>query len=310
MEQQTADQEQPFNIVVRGPNGEKAEIAVMPFDAAISIRERLVSYYSFSAYTCYHFEVDMKPGRKVIDLDTCFSEYDFIKEGSIFYLVCDQYNRYAAREHIKHTVALVSDNLPLLGLLLKKQDDEIPQCLIDFQAILNAAEEKKDTKGMELKEQYCDEATIAKDQAMKTEISKPSFPIRFNLESFNQTRNLLSEKKVLPLVSMQMSAYNPASATRELMGDLLYLRVRSVHFSHCRLSLMKIPFSTSPAAPAVSSSISLPILPSILPPLLPSLLFIPLSAACSLPSLPCLLSGMPSVSRKVTRSRRFLSRTC
>lgn len=225
MEQQNVEQEQPINIVVKGPNKEKVEFAVMPFDAAISIRERLISYYSFSAYTCYHFEVDNKPGRKIIDLDVPFSEYDFIKEGSIFYLVPDQYNRYAAREHIKHTVALVSDNLPLLGLLLKKQDEDIPQCLIDFQNILDAAEEKKDTKGMELKEVYCNEATIAKDQELKTEISKPVFPIRFDLDSFNHTHNLLSEKKELPLSGLQMSAFNPVSANRELMGDLLYLRV-------------------------------------------------------------------------------------
>ena len=254
MEQQNTNQEQPFTIIVKGPNGEKASFAVMPYDAAISIRERLVSYYSFSAYTCYHFEVDMKPGRKVIDLETPFSEYDFIKADSIFYLVCDQYNRFAAREHIKHTVALISDNLPLLGLLLKKQDDEIPQCLVDFQAILDAAEEKKDTKTMELKEHYCDEATIAKDQTLKTEISKPSFPIHFNLESFNQTHELLSEKKELPLVSLQMSAYNPTSAARELMGDLLYLRV-FIHYSlflFYRLLLRKIQFIILQVVPVVS----------------------------------------------------------
>lgn len=259
MEQQNGAQEQPFNIVVKGPNGEKVEFAVMPYDAAVSIKERLISYYSFSAYTCYHFEVDMKPGRKIIDLDTCFSEYDFIKEGSIFYLVCDQYNRFAAREHIKHTVALMSDNLPLLGLLLKKQDDEVPECLVEFQKILDAAEEKKDTKEMVLKDQYCDEATIAKDQALKSEISKPSFPIRFNLESFNQTRNLLTEKKELPLVSLHMSAYNPTSATRELMGDLLYLRVVTkesavYHITSCSSGFFVNQSTDSSFDPAVSTT--------------------------------------------------------
>lgn len=226
MEQQPMAEEKPFNIVIKGPNGEKVEFAVMPYDSSLSLKERLLSYYSFSIYSCYHFEVDMKPGRKAINDMSTFSEYDFIREGSTFFLVCDQYNTLAAREHVKRTVALVSDNLPLLGLLLKKGEDELPESLNDFVNIMKTAEEDKENASkLKMKEHYFDEATVAKDQTLKSEIDKPTFPITFNLESFNSTHRLLSEKKELPLASMSMPAFNPPTPNRQLIGDLLYIRV-------------------------------------------------------------------------------------
>ena len=168
----------------------------------------------------------MKPGRRAISDMSTFGEYDFIHEGSTFYLVCDPYNTLVAREHIKRTVALVSDNLPLLGLLLKKQDDEVPESLTDFANIMKTAEEDKDkARGMKLTEHYFDEATIAKDQTLKSEIDKPAFPITFNLESFTATHNLLGEKKELPVASMSLPAYNPPTPNRQLVGDLVYVRV-------------------------------------------------------------------------------------
>ena len=226
MQQQAMAEEKPFNIVVKGPNGEKVEFAVTSYDSSLSLKERLLSYYSFSIYSCYHFEVDMKPGRRAISDMSTFGEYDFIREGSTFYLVCDPYNTLAAREHIKRTVALVSDNLPLLGLLLKKQDDEVPESLTDFVNIMKTAEEDKDkARGMKLTEHYFDEATIAKDQTLKSEIDKPAFPITFNLDSFTATHNLLGEKKELPVASMSLPAYNPPTPNRQLVGDLVYVRV-------------------------------------------------------------------------------------
>ena len=97
MEQQPENQEQSFNIVVKGPKGEVVTLAVSPFDSAASLKAGFLSYYSLVPYSCYHLEVDAKPGRKQIDENTEFSNYDFIKEGSTFFLVCDQYNTLAVR---------------------------------------------------------------------------------------------------------------------------------------------------------------------------------------------------------------------
>ena len=114
----------------------------------------------------------------------------------------------------------------MLGLLLKKQDDEVPESLTDFVNIMKTAEEDKDkARGMKLTEHYFDEATIAKDQTLKSEIDKPAFPITFNLESFTATHNLLGEKKELPVASMSLPAYNPPTPNRQLVGDLVYVRV-------------------------------------------------------------------------------------
>ena len=114
----------------------------------------------------------------------------------------------------------------LLGLLLKKQDDEVPESLTDFANIMKTAEEDKDkARGMKLTEHYFDEATIAKDQTLKSEIDKPAFPITFNLESFTATHNLLGEKKELPVASLSLPAYNPPTPNRQLVGDLVYVRV-------------------------------------------------------------------------------------
>ena len=231
MEQTTSNQEDSFNIIVKGPKGEVVSLAASSFDSATSLRERLLSYYSLAPYSCYHFEVDMKPGRKQIDSVAEFSNYDFIKEGTVFYLVCDQYNTLAAREHIKQTIASVSGNLPLIGLLLKKQDDELPESLVTFYKL--ASEAKKDTPvdlSTQLKECYFDKETIEKDQSLKSEISKPTFPVMFNPESFNATQSLLSEKKQQPLQSFMMSAYNPPCSNRQLVGDLLYVRVCELVF--------------------------------------------------------------------------------
>ena len=130
--------------------------------------------------------MDAKPGRKQIDENTEFSNYDFIKEGSTFFLVCDQYNTLAVREHIKQTVASVSGNLPLLGLISKKQEEVLPQSLLDFHKLVSEADKTK---------------------------------------SFNYTSDLLNKKKEYPLRSMILPAYNPPRTSRQLVGDLLYLRV-------------------------------------------------------------------------------------
>lgn len=65
---------------------------------------------------------------------------------------------------------------------------------------------------MKLTEHYFDEATIAKDQTLKSEIDKPAFPITFNLDSFTATHNLLGEKKELPVASMSLPGVQPADA--------------------------------------------------------------------------------------------------
>ena len=170
--------------------------------------------------------MDAKPGRKQIDENTEFSNYDFIKEGSTFFLVCDQYNTLAVREHIKQTVASVSGNLPLLGLISKKQEEVLPQSLLDFHKLVSEADKTKpiDLNG-KLKEYYFDEETVKKDQELKSEIAKPTFPIKFNPESVNYTSDLLNKKKEYPLRSMILPAYNPPRTSRQLVGDLLYLRV-------------------------------------------------------------------------------------
>lgn len=230
MEQQPESVEQSFNIVVKGPKGEMVSFPASPLDNIASLRERLLTYYSFAPYSCYHFEVDAKPGRKHPDEVAEFAQYEYIKEGTVFYLVCDQYNTLAARTHIKQTVASVSGNLPLLGLLLKKQDDEIPASLLAYHKLISEAEKDKPIvlEG-NLKENYFDKETVEKDQDLKSEIAKPTFPLAFNLEAFNETKTLLTEKKYLPLKSIHMSAYNPPNSNRKLVGDLLYLRVRYPH---------------------------------------------------------------------------------
>ena len=259
MEQQPEGVEQSFNIVVKGPKGEMVSFSISSIDAVTSLKERLLTYYSFAPYSCYHFEVDAKPGRKQIDDMTEFGQNEYIKEGSVFYVVCDQYNTLAARNHIKQTVASVSGNLPLLGLLLKKQDDEIPASLLAYHKLLTKAEKDKPIvlEG-NVKETYFDRETVEKDQNLKVDIVKPVFPAKFDLQAFNEMKTLLAEKKYIPLKSLHMSAYNPPSSNRKLVGDLLYLRVCRFPVSLAyllisRSSLTRRKCSTSLAVPAVSS---------------------------------------------------------
>ena len=233
MSQQPAEKTIEYNVVIKGPNGEKVEVTVTPSDTAASMRERVIAFYSLSAYSNFHFEVDAKPSRIRLDEVTPFEEVKEIKEGVLFYLVCDQYTTTTAREHIKRTVALVSDTLPLVMLVAKKQAEDIPQSVLRFHQLLNASEEdKQPSEDMKLQETYFEKEVIEKDQLLKSEIDKPAFPIKFNLESFAKTHALLSEKKEYPIRSMQMAAYNPPTANRQLIGDLVYLRVVSLSPDH------------------------------------------------------------------------------
>ena len=121
MSDQPAQDTNEFTIVVKGPNGEKVDISVTSSDTAASLRERIIAFYSLSVYSNFHFEIDTKPTRTRLDEVTPFGEVDAIKDNAIFNLVCDQYTTMAAREHIKRTVALVTDTLPLIMLMTKKQ---------------------------------------------------------------------------------------------------------------------------------------------------------------------------------------------
>lgn len=235
MSDQPAQSTNEFTIVVKGPNGEKVDISVTSSDTAASLRERIIAFYSLSVYSNYHFEIDTKPTRTRLDEVTPFGEVDAIKNNAIFNLVCDQYTTTAAREHIKRTVALVTDTLPLIMLMTKKQVEDVPESVLAYENILKASMEGKEpTEDMKPKESYLDKEAIEKDQQFKSEIEKPKFPIQFNLDSFTKTHALLSEKKEYPLCSMQMSAYNPPSSNRQLIGDLAYLRVESCSLVHRR----------------------------------------------------------------------------
>ena len=83
---------------------------------------------------------------------------------------------------------------------------------------------------------------------MKVEIVKPTFPAKFDLQAFNEMKTLLAEKKYIPLKSLHMSAYNPPSSNRKLVGDLLYLRV-CCFFVFSRLSSLLGHHSRGGGAP-------------------------------------------------------------
>ena len=117
----------------------------------------------------------------------------------------------------------------------RRPDDPTSLANNDVKNILKASMEGKEpTEDMKPKESYLDKEAIERDQQFKSEIEKPKFPIQFNLDSFAKTHALLSEKKDYPLCSMQMSAYNPPSSNRQLIGDLAYLRVEPCRVVHCR----------------------------------------------------------------------------
>ena len=67
MSQQPAEKTIEYNVVIKGPNGEKVEVTVTPSDTAASMRERVIAFYSLSAYSNFHFEVDAKPSRIRLD---------------------------------------------------------------------------------------------------------------------------------------------------------------------------------------------------------------------------------------------------
>lgn len=71
----------------------------------------------------------------------------------------------------------MSGNLPLLGLISKKQEEVLPQSLLDFHKLVSEADKTKpiDLNG-KLKEYYFDEETVKKDQELKSEIAKPHLP--------------------------------------------------------------------------------------------------------------------------------------
>ena len=199
---------------------------MMPYDSLASLKERLISYYSFSAYTCYHFEVSNNGSQTAVDEMKTFSEYDFIREGTIFYVVCDQYNLRTARENIKYTVAFMSGTLPLLGLLLQKQEEGIPECIKNYQKQVEAAKSRgNEPVEIKLEERFFNEEAIMEDQKLKNYVAKSTFPVRFDLESFSTIQQVLTKPTKYPIHSLSVPAYNPPVAARQLVGDLLYLRV-------------------------------------------------------------------------------------
>ena len=146
-----------YQITVRGPNGEEEKMNVSSEDSGSILKQRIMMSPKFTVYTAFHFEVENPSGKEDLFLDayTPFSQVPLVGNGATFLLVPDLYDATSIRYHIKHSVALLTNKIPLISQLVKLSNDELPESLKDFNEQMKAnaknLEEKKEVVPLDMK---------------------------------------------------------------------------------------------------------------------------------------------------------------
>lgn len=220
-----------YLVLVRGPNGEEERCVIKPSDNATILRQRISLSPKFTTYTSYHFEVEnMKGGDDLIlDDETPFSAIPVIGENSTLLVVPDLYNAKSIRHQIKYSIALLSNKVPLISQIVKLNSDDLPECLADYAKQMNERakliEEKKEVTPLDLKERVNE--TLKEGDAAFKEIAlaqDETFAVE-DLSVLAKLREAVAGEEKIAIKSLSLSSYNPPTASRLAMGDLIYLRV-------------------------------------------------------------------------------------
>lgn len=220
-----------YQITVRGPNGEEEKMNVSSEDSGSILKQRIMMSPKFTVYTAFHFEVENPSGKEDLFLDayTPFSQVPLVGNGATFLLVPDLYDATSIRYHIKHSVALLTNKIPLISQLVKLSNDELPESLKDFNEQMKAnaknLEEKKEVVPLDMKTRLVENGRQA-DSAYKDLAATCMEDLKKgDLSSFMQLYTAINTEKPVSIKSLTISSYNPADASRRAMGDLIYLRV-------------------------------------------------------------------------------------
>ena len=136
MAKETTDETITYHIVVRGPNGEEEQYAITPEETVNSLKQRIGVSPKFITYTAYHLEVENNKGGEDLILDdpVPFSGIPVVGEGSTLLVVPDLYNAKSIRFHIKYSIALLSNRVPLISQIIKLNGDQVPESLVEYAA--------------------------------------------------------------------------------------------------------------------------------------------------------------------------------
>ncbi len=200
-------------------------------DSGSILKQRIMMSPKFTVYTAFHFEVENPSGKEDLFLDayTPFSQVPLVGNGATFLLVPDLYDATSIRYHIKHSVALLTNKIPLISQLVKLSNDELPESLKDFNEQMKAnaknLEEKKEVVPLDMKTRLVENGRQV-DSAYKDLAATCMEDLKKgDLSSFMQLYTAINTEKPVSIKSLTISSYNPADASRRAMGDLIYLRV-------------------------------------------------------------------------------------
>lgn len=231
MAKETTDETITYHIVVRGPNGEEEQYAITPEETVNSLKQRIGVSPKFITYTAYHLEVENNKGGEdlILDDQVPFSGIPVVGEGSTLLVVPDLYNAKSIRFHIKYSIALLSNRVPLISQIIKLNGDQVPESLVEYAAQMvdraKKIEEKKEVEPLDLKERL-NESLKQEDGAFKDIVSSVNESIRGNdLATLTMLRERVSGDSKVAIRSLSLSSYNPPTASRLAMGDFVYLRV-------------------------------------------------------------------------------------
>ena len=221
-----------YLVQVRGPNGEEERCSIKPDENPTVLRQKISLSPKFTTYTAFHFEVENLKGGDdlVLDENTPFSAIPLIGNNSTLLVVPDMYNAKTIRYQIKYSIAMLSNKFPLVSQIVKFNTDELPENLKEytkqFEERAKLIKENKEVTPIELKDRKNESLTV-EDIAFKEAAlaQEESFPAD-DLDVLAKLREAVAGEEKISIKSLSISSYNPPTASRLAMGDLIYLRVR------------------------------------------------------------------------------------
>lgn len=230
MATETVNNDSIFEVTVRGPNGEEDKVKVTGGDSAVILRQRILANSKFVLYTCFHFELENMNGGEDLILEPYkpFNQIPVLGEGSTILLVPDLYDLGSIVKHIKHSISLLSNKVPLLSQLAKLNASTLPDSLKEYEEKLEVQkkeiEEKKEPQPFELNARVLASAKEI-DANFKDITSEVIKEDNMTLPSFMKVYDAVTGEQPIAIKSLSLSSYNPPSVSRKSVGDLVYLRV-------------------------------------------------------------------------------------
>lgn len=230
MATESVNNDSVFEVTVRGPNGEEDKVKVTGGDSAVLLRQRIIANPKFVVYTCFHLEAENRGDGEDLILDPYkpFNQIPVIGEGSTILVVPDLYDLGSVVNHIKHSISLLSNKVPLLNQLAMLNTSTIPESLKEWTEKLEGQkkeiEEQKEPTPIEITSRVL-AAGKTSDEVFKTAASEIKSVEDSDLPEFMKLHETICGEQSVAVKSLSLSSYNPPSVSRKSVGDLIYLRV-------------------------------------------------------------------------------------